>query len=115
MDICINGKARCGQQAAKRDDVVAIQAERVGEFEPARDPAILVGATVMIDQPAPPFATQCRIWAACNQAGVLHRYHGLVVVAVERPGLDLSFAALTSVEQGVKRMVAVIPPGAEIA
>ena len=41
------------------------------------------------------------------------RYHRLVVVAVERPGLDLALGAFAAVQQRVERVQAVIAPRAD--
>ncbi len=43
------------------------------------------------------------------------RDHGLVIVAVERPGLDLALGAFAAVQQLVERMQAVIAPRADVA
>ena len=70
---------------------------------------------VVIDQPRAPFAPDRRIVAARDQARVLDRDHRLVVVAVQRPGLDLALGAFAAVQQLMERMQAVIAPRADVA
>ena len=74
-----------------------------------------VALAVVVDEPAAPFAARRRILAARDQARVLDRDHRLVVVAVERPGLDLALGAFAAVQQLVERMQAVIAPRADVA
>src|SRR5262249_19671108 len=57
---------------------------------------------------AAPFSPQRRVVATRDQARVLHRDHRLVVVAIERPGLNLAFGAFAAVQQRMKRVQAVI-------
>ena len=70
---------------------------------------------VVIDQPRAPFAADRGIVAARDQARVLDRDHRLVIVAVERPGLDLALGAFAAVQELVERMQAVIAPRADVA
>ncbi len=70
---------------------------------------------VMIDQAAPPFAANGCIIATRDQARILHRDHGLIVIAIERPGLHLAFAARAAVQEFVERVQAVIAPCADVA
>ena len=49
MHIGIDREARRRQQPAQRGDVVAIEAEAVGELEPARDAAVAFPLAVMVD------------------------------------------------------------------
>ena len=68
----------------------------------------------MVHQTAPPLPAQGGLVAARDQARILHRDHRLVIVSVERPGLDLALRALTAVEQHMKRVQAVIAAGADV-
>jgi hypothetical protein len=62
----------------------------------------------MIGQAAAPLAARRGIVAPRDQARILQRDHGLIIVAVERPSLDLSPAALAPVQERVKGMAMVI-------
>src|SRR5205814_6145608 len=97
--------------------VVAIKPEAAGQSKPALDSAFLCvlprGVTVVVDQPAAPIAPQIGVMAARQQAGVLDRDHRLVIVAVERPGLDLSLGATSAMQEPMERLQAVIAVRAE--
>ena len=60
MHVGFDREARAGQQPCERGDVVAVEAEPVGELEPARDAAVAGGLAVMIDEAAAPFPAQMR-------------------------------------------------------
>src|SRR5580704_13323016 len=115
MHIGFDGEFRRRQQAAQRHDVIAVEAEPVGEFQPARNAAFALALAVVIGKAAPPFAARRLVVAARDQARVLDRDHGLVIVAVERPGLDLALAAFAAVQELVERMQPVITPRADVA
>ena len=70
---------------------------------------------VVIDQAAAPFAARCGIFATRDQARILDRDHGLIIVAIERPGLHLAFAAGAAVQELVERMQPVVAPRADVA
>src|SRR5262249_59422533 len=93
----------------------AIGRERSGGRGPAVDAALARLGAVMIDQAAAPLAPQRRIFAASDQAGVLERDDRLVIVAVERPRLDLAPGALAAVQEAVERVQAMIAARADVA
>ena len=74
-----------------------------------------VAFAVMVDEAAAPLAAHRRIVAARDQARILDRDHRLVIVAIERPGLDLALAALAAVQQRVERVQPVIAPRPDVA
>src|SRR6266849_1851208 len=114
MHIGFDRKARCRKQALERCDVVALESKTVGELEPARNAAFAGCIAVVVDKAATPLAPYVPIKAARDQARVLHRDHGLVVVAVERPGLDLTLGAFAAMEQMMERMQAVVAPRPDV-
>src|SRR5689334_5453455 len=70
----------------------------------------------MIDQAGPPGAAQVRCRQTGDQRRVLRRNVALVVVAVQRPRLDLAARQLAAVHPLMERMVAVValgPDGAQ--
>ena len=93
----------------------AIEADALGELQPARDAAGAGRIAVVIDQPPAPFATQLGGGQARDQRRVLGRDVGLVVVAVERPGLHLRARAAPVVQHPVERMQVVVALGADAA
>src|SRR3954447_9082308 len=115
MHIAVDGKARGRQQTLERSHVAAVEAEAVGERQPAGDAAIIFRPAIVIDQARAPFAPYGGIIAARDQTGVLHRDHRLVIVAIERPGLHLAFGQLAAMQQPMKWMQVMIAPGADVA
>src|SRR4051795_6301354 len=113
MDIGIDRKARAGQDRARRGDLVAVEAERVGELQPAGDAAFALAGAVMVDDALAPGAAQRRILDAGEDRGVLHRDSRLVIVSVQRPGLDLRLGAAPVIQEGVERMLVVVARGAD--
>jgi len=69
----------------------------------------------MIHQTAAPLAANFRIRAAGNQARIFNRDHCLVVIPVQRPGLNLPLGALSGVKEFVKRVQAMIARRADLA
>ena len=115
MHIGFDREARRRQQAGERDDVIAVEPDPVGELEPARDAAVAFRFAVVVDEAASPFPPQRGVIAARDQARILHRDHGLVIITLERPGLDLAFRALAAVQERVERMQTMIAPRADVA
>src|SRR5262249_8086598 len=68
----------------------------------------------MINQAATPLAAQDPVFTSGDQARVLDRDHGLIIVAIERPGLNLSFGALTAMQLLMERMQTVIAPRTDV-
>ena len=62
----------------------------------------------MVDDAPPPFPAQRRRRQTGDQIGVLRRNAGLIIIAVERPGLDLAAIELAVAHQVMKRMAMVI-------
>src|SRR5882757_1030740 len=120
MHIGIDCKTGRRQQPAFGDYIVSIETDAAGQPQPALDAAFLRrGAragciTVVVDQTAAPIASQFGIVAARKQVGVLDRDHRLIVVAIERPGLDLPLGAEPAVQEMMERMQAVVTPCADI-
>src|SRR4051812_20256018 len=115
MHIGVDREARAGEDAAGRGHLVAGQAERVGEREPARDAALALARAVVIDEALAPGPAQRRILDAGEDRGVLDRDARLVPVAVQRPGLDLRLGATPFMQPRVKRMLVVVARGADRA
>ena len=104
---------RRGQGAAARGHVVAREAERVGQHQPALDAAGFFAEAVVIVDAVNPFAAQFAIVHAAHEGGVLARHRLLIAVAVERPGGDLSLLQLAAVQQLMELVLVVIALGAD--
>src|SRR5271169_694508 len=115
MYVGVDGKTRRRQQALQRYDIVAFEPQSVGQLEPARDAAFALVGAVVIDKTAAPLAAGRRIFAARDQVRILYRDHRLIVVPVQRPRLNLAFAARAAVQEPVERMQPMIAPRADVA
>ncbi len=72
-------------------------------------PPVPARVAVMVDDAAAPFAAQLRGRQLADSAWAsLIGNHRLVIVAVERPGLDLLARKLAAVQQLVERMKMVV-------
>src|SRR4029078_263224 len=115
MHVGLDGKTRARQDSAQGRDVTALKPEAVGELEPPRNAAVAFALAIMVDETRAPFAAHGEILATRDQARVLDGNHRLVIVAIESPGLHLTFAALAAVQQCMERMQAMVAFGADIA
>ena len=113
-DVGLHGETGSGERSVHGDDVGAVEAERIGEDEPALDAAFLAVAPVVIEHAVHPFAPQVAIVRPAHQGGVLARHGRLVAVAVERPGLHLAFVELAAVEEAMEGMLVVVALGANL-
>src|SRR6266404_4457249 len=86
-----------------------------GENSSVSDAATAFLGAIVVDEAAAPFAPQRRVIAARDQSGILQRDHRLVIVAIERPGLDLALVALSAVQQTVEGMKPMIAARADLA
>ena len=57
-DVGVDGEAGGGQNAGGALDVVAVEADALGQLQPALDAARALGRAVVVDQPPAPFAAQ---------------------------------------------------------
>ncbi len=108
IDIGVDREAGCRQQPCGRDHIFAIEAEPVGQPQPARDPTGVLAFTVMVDDASAPFPAQRRCRQPGDQIGVLRRNPGLIVIAIERPGLNLTPIELPVAHQVVKRVAMMV-------
>src|SRR5271168_3706915 len=66
------------------------------------------GVSIMIEDTLSPNAAKCSVFAAGKNRGIFHGDAALVVVAVERPGLQLAAREFSFVHQQVKGMFMMI-------
>src|SRR6185369_10531625 len=107
-DIGIHGEAGAGEETLARGDIVAVEAQGIGQDEPTLDAAFPGLVAVMIDDALAPDAPQLRIVHPGHERGILHRDTALVIEAVQRPGLDLGALELAAVEKAMEGMAVVI-------
>ena len=118
MDIGVDRELGRRKHALLRHHVGALQAEALAEVQPFLDAALtfpwaLAGA-VVVDHPLGPDPAQLGIDHARHEGGILNRDAALVVVAVERPGLDLPFVESAVAHQVVEGRVVVVALGADL-
>src|SRR5579883_1574978 len=115
FDIGIDGETRRRQNAFGRDDVVAGKTETIGELQPALDAAVARLEAVVIFDPLAPLAPVFRIGEARENRRVLDRDHRLIIIAIERPGLNFLVSALAAILAAMKAMPIVIALGSHVA
>src|SRR5262249_6067410 len=115
MHIGLYRKARGWQKTLKRSDVIPVEPKAVGELEPTRDASFAGRSAVVIDETTAPLPPDVRIRTARNQARVLYRNHGLIVVTVECPGLNLALGAFAAMKHVMERVQPVVAPRPYIA
>ncbi len=115
VDVGFHREARARQRTLPGDDVGAIEAQRVGQHQPALDAALLAAVAVVVEQAMHPLAAQLAVVRAGHQRGVLARHRRLVAVAVERPRLHLALVELAAVQEAMERVLVVVALGADRA
>ena len=93
-----DGEDGGGQGAPPRHHVLAVEAEAVGQHEPALDAAGVLAKAVVLEHAVDPVAPQLAVEDARDERGILARHGGLVAVAVERPRLHLPLVELAAVQ-----------------
>src|SRR5690606_19339744 len=109
------GEAGRRQDALGRLDIGAIEAEAVGQLQPAVDAALAADLAVMVLDAVAPFEARGAVAEARQDDGVLDRDGALIIEAVERPGLNLPLVQLAAVQKLMERMEVVVARGADIA
>ncbi len=108
LQIRLHRKAGTGQQRAPGFHQRAVQAQRVGQMQPARDAAIGGAVAVVIDDALAPDPPQRRVFHARQDRGVLQWNAALVFEAVQGPGLHLPTIELAVMQQRMEWMLVVI-------
>src|SRR5690242_13208758 len=90
VHIGLDREARGRKDTAVRGDIASLEPEAIGERQPPDDATIIVAFAVVIDDALAPDTPQLRIAHPRQDGSVFHRDHALIIVAIERPGLDLS-------------------------
>ena len=115
MHIGLHRETRGGQGAFLGDHIGAVEAEAIGQNQPALDAAHFFAQPVVIVDARNPFAAQCAIVGARHQGGVLARHGVLIAIAVERPGLHLPLVHLAAMQHLMEHVLVVIALGADRA
>src|SRR5258708_39687858 len=93
----------------------AVQAQSLGQLQPAFDAAPGADIAAMIFNAMPPFEANAAVAEPRDHHRILDRYRALVIIAVQRPGLHLALVQLAAMQQPMKRMQVVIARRADLA
>src|ERR1035441_5527398 len=118
VEIFISDKARSGQNFMPSHHPLPIEPGRFRQLDPPEDSAIALVISllaVVIHNAFSPDPAECRIGGARKNERVLHRNNRLVVITVQRPGLQLSAAEFAFVHEQVEGMFMVIALFADLA
>ena len=115
MDVGLDREFRRRQRAFLAHHVVAVEAETVGEDEPALDAALVLAEAVVVGDAMEPFAAEVAVVAAAHEGSVLQRDRRLIAVAVQRPRLHLPLVQLAAVQETVERVQIVVALGPDRA
>ena len=84
-------------------------------MQPFLETAAPLAGAVVVDHALRPDAAQLGIEEARHERRILDRNAALIIVAVERPGLNLALGELAVAHQRVKRVPVVVTFGADLA
>src|SRR5258708_4260419 len=118
VKILISNKARGGQNLIRARNPLAIESGSFRQLDPAQDSAIALVISVLavvIHNTLPPDAAECRIGRARKNDRVLYWNDGLVVIPIQRPGLQLSAVESAFVHEQVEGMLVMIALFADLA
>src|SRR6266852_587146 len=115
VEILISDKARRGENLAHTHHPLAIQPGRFRQLDPAQDSALSPVVSVVIHDAFPPNAPKRRIGCPRKNYRVFHWNNRLVVITIQRPGLQLSAAKFAFVHEQVEGMFVVIALFADLA
>ena len=115
MHIGFDREARRRKNALGRFHVSRVEPEPFRQLEPALDAAFGADIAVVVLDAMPPFETRGTVAKPRDDHRILDRDRALVIVAVQRPCLNLSLVELAAVQQMMERMQAVIACRADMA
>src|SRR5580704_3918164 len=117
MDIGVHGETRGWQDAFAIQRLLAFQAGGFHQTQPFFYAAGFCGVAiaVVIDDSFAPGAAEIGIFATRENGRIFNRDAALIVVAIERPSLELAASELAFVHSQVERMAMVIAFFADLA
>ncbi len=108
IDVGLDGVARGGEDAFAADGLIAGEAGGFDEAQPLFDAAGFGAVAVVIEDALAPGEAEGGIFGARENRGVFDGDAALVVVAIERPGLELAAGELAFVHQEMEGVLVVI-------
>ena len=108
VQVFVDREAGRGKNPLPARTCCGIETGGFGQLYPALDAAFAGGVTIVIDHALAPGAAEDRVRTARQDDRIFDRDDALIVIAVQRPGLQLSAAELAFVHQQMKRMLVMI-------
>src|SRR5690242_14427576 len=108
VNVGLNDETSRGENAVAAERVFAGQAGGFDKTQPLFNAARLDAVAIMIEDAFAPGEAKVRIFAARQNGRIFEGNAALIVVAVQRPRLELAPRELTFVHKQVKRMLVVI-------
>ena len=102
-----------GQHSVFGEDALPIEPQPLAQVQPLRDAPLSLASAVVVHDALRPLPAQIRVDDPRHQGRVLDGDSTLVVVAVERPGLNLSAVERSIAHQSVEGMVVVVALGSD--
>src|SRR5580658_580846 len=115
VEIFIADKARGRQNLSRAHHPFSLKSRSFRQLDPAQDSTLAPLVAVVIHNAFAPDAAERRIGRARKNDRVLDRNDRLIVIPIQRPGLQLSAAKLAFVHEQMKRMLMVITLLADLA
>src|SRR6266540_2312192 len=115
MNVGVDRESRRRKDAFGGFDICAVEAESFGQLQPALNAALRAKIAVVILEPVSPLDPDAAVAEARDDNRVLDRNRALIVVAVERPRLNLSLVQLAAVQEPMKRVQVVITRRADLS
>ena len=113
MDVGVHREAGGGEHALLTENALAFEPQALAEVQPLRHPALTFPGPVVIDHALRPLAAQLRVDDPGHERRVLDGDPALVVVAIERPGLELPASEAAFAHQHVEGVLVVVALGAD--
>ena len=108
VDVSLHGVARGGKNAVALQGLFARKPGGFDQPQPLLDAAGSCAVAIVIEDALAPRQAKGRIFAAREDRGVFDGDAALIVVAIERPGLQLAAREFAFVHQRMKWMLVVI-------
>src|SRR5216684_8319717 len=108
IDVSLHGKARGGKDAFAIQRSFARKASGLHQAQPFFDAARFSAVAVVIKDALAPRQTEGGILGASQNCSVFYGNAALIVVAIERPGLQLAAGELAFMHQEMKWVLVVI-------
>src|ERR1035438_754498 len=104
MNVRLHREARGGKDSISAQRLVAIESDSFDQLQPLFDAARSRAVPIMVQNSFAPGDSKRGIFTARKNGRVFDRDMFLIVVAIQRPGLQLAASEFSFVHEQVKRM-----------